>query len=325
LGLTVVEISYSEGDMMNISLVYGLLVSLVVGFAVSAGLNLLLSAAGLGIIGVKTSPAAFVVLSLVVAACYFVWGLELVALGWRGILLFFGRRFSETGEGLSEGYQWTPRPFMTVQAIDCRGDIIPLEDLSPGVFTSDHIRAVFRGTLPYQVADPYVFAGVKEGKAIELLNGRLKASIRDTIKGYTLDGLLAISKIDLTKETNETFEKNLRDAAGIGGAGWGLNCGELQIQGVVVLDPKIVTALASMTREKLEGDAEQIQSEMRCKQAEQYAKLPRHAVVAALVDAEKPGAKINQINIEGLGEVGAGLTSIGGTLTKLIEKFGGGK
>lgn len=303
---------------MNKSMLVGVPISLIIGLAAFGIVKLLLLGVGAGFLLEKIPTSAQIVLSLGIATGYYTWCINEIAVGWRGMLLFLGSRMKENGTGWNEGLQWTLKPFVYLKPVNCQGDALELKDLDEGLFTKDHIQIGLIGKLPFRVADPYVYSGMMDEKPKELLRSKLEAAARNTIKGMTLSQLLKADRTQLSADIKTGL------LAGLSTTGsWGYDLtGELQIQDTPVLDKGIVSALSAKTREKLEGAAEQIQSDKRHNQALRYAGIPREAVAAALVDAGKQNASIQQINIEGLGPVGAGLNAVGSALLKAIEKIG---
>ncbi len=309
--------------MVNTNEFWGAFWSLLGGTLLSFLLDYALS--GL----IELPLAATIILGVGLGTMYFVLTQHQVPVANRGIVLLLGKRYRMgpgTGSldspkrGLQEGYNWLPLPppFMTVRNEDVRERKLEFEQMD--AYTKEAAIADTDGFCQYVILDPYAFVGAEN--PVDSLNSMVFQAIRNVIKGMTARSISQADKKHLSELIETELRNSLAEDGNPDGTRWGLYVIGLYIEDARV--PALEAAWSSIPREEEEGKAEQIQVSRRMAQVDTIVAKgvdPALALSAAQIEVEKPGAKMNTINIPGLKE---SLESISAGIGKVLEHFGGG-
>jgi len=252
------------------------------------------------LLGLNDAFTVHLVFNLMVGSLYFVWGLEDIPVGSRGALLVLGQRLLRSGSGLSEGYQWVPKPFMSIRPVDCKPKSVDIGD-EEGAYSKDGPLMATNGFQRYRVFDPYRFLGVDD--VVPSLERLARQSVRIEMKGKKALEARNADKKDFSDEVATTLHAQLDANGNPNGVRWGIRTGVTVIDDIWAVDPKLEAAWTAKVREQAEGEAEEVQTTRRLEQVQKYIEKkvdPDLAVVAAQTDVEKPGARVNTVSIPGL-------------------------
>lgn len=188
------------------------------------------------------------ILVMITSLIYFgYWGLRMIDVGYRGVLLIFGER----RESLifKEGYYWIfPYPFMDIDAIDVREDIIEVSNFE--AITKDNFRVrVASAAIRFKIANPFKSLSIKidviKGSFDELVGNVLRVSIRkenmDKVLGEFEDG-----------------KKDLEQAATDISKDWGIEIVDI-IVAPITLPEEVIKDLEKVGREKIQKEGEKIE------------------------------------------------------------------
>lgn len=284
------------------SLFWGALASVAFAMVV----DLLLGTLILDFINLNDNLLAHGIIVLALAAVVFVGGLDNVQTGFRAAVLIFGnRRLKTSGAGLSEGYQWTPPLISKLRQEDTRWKNLDISD-PEGMYSKDGAQMSTTATQRYRINDIYAFLGT-DG-VVEALRAVLRQSERVLAKTIDAFGLRNADKTDFSDRVKGIALSTLLANGNPGASAWGLELGATIIEDIFATDPALSKAWEGVVRETAEGAAEQVEADRRRDQAKALIALnpdkvdPNQAIVAALVNAEKPGARIVSLpGLEGLG------------------------
>lgn len=291
------EQQVEQATKSQVSIAIGLVASFLVALLVDF---LLINWWLFWFLGLSNSPAVHTVFILTVTSLYFVWGLESIPVGFRGVILFLGQRLLRSGSGLSEGYQWVPKPFMSILPVDCKTKSVDISD-EEGAYSKDGPLMATNGFQRYRVFDPYRYLGVDD--AVPSLERLARQSVRIVMKQKTALENRNADKKDFADEVAKTLHDQLDSNSNPNGVQWGLNTGITVIDDIWAVDKKLEEAWTAKVREEAEGEAERVQTTRRLEQVDMYTTKnvdPDLAGVLAQTDVEKPGAKVNAITVPGL-------------------------
>src|SRR3989344_854479 len=276
-------------------------VSLLVGLLISLGMSIVLDilAGGfvLGLLYLGDVFLAHAASVIALASLYFLWGLHEIPIGWLGAMKIFGRRLFQSGAGLNEGWQWIPRPFMSIQNVDARDKKMILDD-SEGAYSSDGALIGLKGFLRYQIFDPYRYIAIDEGEGS--LQGLGLQAIRIQAKKITAIQLRQADKAVFSTDVETELDRQLDARGNPRAINWGIDPGMIVIEDIWAVNPDLDKAWTAKSREEAEGVAETIQTARRMEQVQKYIDKgvsPDIAVVAAQTDVEKPGAKVTAVSL----------------------------
>lgn len=278
------------------SLVWGALISL----GLAAVIDVAIGGFVLSLLGMNNFFGHIVVI-FTITALNFLWGLENVLEGWRAAILILGnRRIKMNGQGLSEGYQWVQRPIMKLRPVDTQEKSLDISD-EEGAYSKDGVLMSTNAFLRYRIYDIYVYIGIAD--AVESLRRLAKQTMRNRMKIKSAVDLRNANKVTFSDEIAQDLEVQLAAKGNPGGIKWGLDSGVIIVDDIWATDPGQSKAWGAKAREEAEGEAEQIQAERRLKQLDLFISRaidPNLAIAVAQVEVEKPGAKVNTVNIPGL-------------------------
>lgn len=292
--------------MKQQSLVWGLLISL----GLSIALDLSVGGFVLGLLYLDDVFIAHAASVIALASLYFLWGLHEIPIGWLGAMKILGRRLRQSGTGLKEGWQWVPRPLMSIQNVDARDKKMALDD-SEGVYSSDGALIGLKGFLRYKICDPYRYIAIDEVE--DSLRGLGLQAMRIQAKKITAIQLRQADKSIFSTNVENELDRQLDARGNPRAINWGIDPGMVVIEDIWAVSPELDKAWTAKSKEEAEGVAEAIQNARRMEQVQKYLDKgvsPDIAVVAAQTDVEKPGAKITAVSL------GRGIES---ALTSAIE------
>src|SRR3990167_3970000 len=212
------------------------------------------------LLGLDDAFTAHIVFNLTVGGLYLVWGLEDIPVGSRGALLLLGQRLLRSGSGLSEGYQWIPKPFMSIRPVDCKPKSVDISD-EEGAYAKDGPLMATNGFQRYRVFDPYRFLGVDD--VIPSLERLARQSVRIEMKGKKALEARNADKKDFSDQVATTLHAQLDANGNPNGVRWGIRTGVTVIDDIWAVDPKLEAAWTAKVREEAEGKAEKVQTKRR--------------------------------------------------------------
>ncbi|MBI2005101.1 hypothetical protein HYS79_03045 [Patescibacteria group bacterium] len=305
----------AQAAMSQISILVGAVFSLLLALVLDLPMRHLFALIGLG-----DSLLVNGVFVLTVGSLYFLWGLDNIPIGFRGVVLFLGRRLLRNGKGLSEGYQWTPQPIMFIRQVDCKPKSIDISD-EEGAYTSDGVLIATNGIQRLRVGGPYRFLGVDD--AVLSLERLARQAVRIVMKQKTAVQARNADKKDFSDEVARVLHAQLYSTNNPNAVMWGLNTGTTIIDDIWAVDEKLEAAWAAQVREQAEGVAEAVQTARRREQAQQYINMgasPDLAVIAAQTDVEKPHASISATALPG---IPGAITAAANALAEAIKGWSG--
>ena len=301
----------------NESLAVGAIVSLLVGLIISFLMGIIIG-----------YPVAFVekfLLGLIFGGLYFYWCTGfwvgfLVPTANHGVVRFFGTKRIPAGPnnaGLEEGPNWLPfgPPVFTVKNEDTQDEKVFIEDCT--VRTKDNVDFKVGGFLMVRKERPDIFLGIQDARGS--IEGFSQQALRDTGKKLTALELGVANKKDLSDQVENDLRELLKDYCDAGNErGLGYYLLDLQISKVEPPED-LQTAWRQPAIQVAQGEAENYKAARRKEQAKNFIDLkvdPNTALAAAMVNAQEPGARMTNVAIEGLDEIGKGIGEGGSGLGK---------
>ncbi len=299
---------------------------LIVGTLRAILLGFLLTIVLRHLIGFPATFTAQVLLMAVFAAVYGYWGFGTVPPANRGVVLFGGKRLASgsDGYGLEEGPYLLAfgKPIYKVEnkpIAEMRVDFIDEE-----AWTSDRVPAIVVGFLQIEILKPSVYYyGVEDAKG-SLMKLTLEAN-RNISRGMDAETLVLANNEELGNKVEAELRRLLALQGNGDGIRWGIRFKDLEIEKTSV--PKeVADAWKQKPIQIALGIAEGIEAKRRTEQADDFKKTgadANTALAAALVNANKPGAKVTNINFDGLKGVGAGIEKVGDSIHAIAEALTG--
>lgn len=295
------------------SLLIGILVSLAVATFLDWALNFFF----VYVFGQTYSAPFHFLVVLALGSLIYLWGLHNVGngeQGWRGAILIFNHRALRDGAGLSEGWQWVLRPFMSIKDVDCREKQLDISD-EEGSYTKDGPRMSISGYIRYAVVNVYRFLGKDD--AVTSVQGLTKQTMRTQLKKISAIDARNMNYADFSDIVARDLNRQLAEKGNPRGVRWGLDTGIVVVEDVWATEEKLSEAWGAKSREEAEGEAEALEATRRNEQAKTFLGLhpemdPEFALGAALTNAGKAGATTTNVNIN------AGVERLAGALKDLL-------
>lgn len=301
----------------NQSLMFGAIFALAIGFTIATILHIL--------VGYPQTLGARFILSLALAAPYYYWSTGFwvgftVQPTYRGVVLWFGNKrvtAGPNGAGLEEGPNWLPLgyPFFVVSPEEAKEIKVPF--VGCVVRTNNNVDFKVDGFIMVQKARPDVFRGVQQpyDSIMELTLQALRdegKTMNDnafaTADKETLSDIVEIELRRLQAKYNNNDDRR-----------WGLKVIDVEITAIKA-PPDLQQAWNQAPIETARGVAEDIKVKRRVAQAKNFKEVEgtdgNMATAAALVAAGDAGAKISNVSLSGLDEVGKGIGAAGAGLGK---------
>ena len=303
----------------NQSLVFGAIVALAFGFIIVTLLHIL--------VGYPQTLGARYILCFALAGPYYYWSTGFwvgftVPSTYRGVVLWFGNKrltAGPNGGGLEEGPNWLPLgyPFFVVSAEEAQEVKIPFTACV--VRTSNNVDFLVDGFIMVQKARPDLFRGVQDpyGSVMQLT---LQA-LRDEGKSMDDNAFATADKETLSDTVEAELRRLQAKYNNNDNRRWGLYVVDVEITAIKA-PPDLQQAWNQAPIETARGVAEDIKVKRRVAQAKNFKEVEgtdgNLATAAALVAAGDAGAKISNVSLSGLDEVGKGIGAAGAGLGKGI-------
>ena len=169
-------------------------------------------------------------------------GLKKIDVGWRGQLLWFGKRVK--GSEVGEGWQMYPWPW-EIKVVDCRKTIMNLGNID--AITSDNIKVAIGCTIVYEIKNLDSYFNVEPSQIKKGLDEARTEAIRSIVRRYDLKEIL-----DLHDEIGHTVKGAMEHKE------WGIDI--LQVMIPEILPEKtIADAQTLKTKEELERVAQEVE------------------------------------------------------------------
>ncbi len=302
----------SGESLFNTSFLLAVVFWLAVGYFVGVPISRWI-AGGLGLRGTLVLHSA---VTLAIATLGMLWVTHNTPTNHKTAVFFFKTarfRVGPRNNGFEEGLNALPLgwPFFVAQDRNVNQFVEKFDQMK--AYSKDRQPVKISGTFRRYIDDIYASYNINnadgaETEAVEELVSTTLGFIRDGADEYTAIQLISEhpNGSGPTKKVlaESAYEKALAYLAGINTIGY-------RITPILIneidLDADFEKALKAKSREEQEGEAEQVQIERRLKQIDTLKAKGVNAdlaVAAAQVEAEKPGAKINTINIPGMQGIG---------------------
>ncbi|MDO8548283.1 MAG: SPFH domain-containing protein [bacterium] len=235
-------------------------------------------------------------------------------------------RMGPNRKGFTEGLNATPLgwPFFVARDKFAGEKTIPFNQTK--AFSDDRIPVMLEGTYNSYIDDIYDTFNIENPE--KALDSVVLKWVRACAEEFKAEQLISqeagkhSSKIILAGEAYAKIEEELEDHAK---SPWGYKITTALQINHIDLEDNYKTSIRKRQQEIIEGQYEQTQAERRRKQADELVKLgirPDVAYAGSLVDAEKPGASLQNITIhgiEGLGPLADDLGALGRGLTDFAK------
>lgn len=318
----------SGGSLFNTSFVLAVVFGLALGYFLGVPLTRKVAS----MIGLRSTFLVHWVTAISVAAVYVAWVYHNTPTNHKTALLFFGTsrfRVGPGGFGFEEGLNAMPLgwPFFTPVDKDVSQFVEEFKQMK--AYSQDKQPVKITGTFRRYIDDIYATfnvnnkSGTEEEAVQELVSLTLK-QIRAAAEAFPAEDLVSqeanggTSTKDLL--ATRAFDKVQTDLSG--GNWFGYNIMPIQVN-EIDLDPDFEKALKAKSREEKEGEAEKVQVKRRLEQIKDLTDQginPDHAAAIAQVEAEKPGAKINTLNLPGSQGIGEGIGKFAEAASNWLNK-----
>ncbi|MDO8548059.1 MAG: SPFH domain-containing protein [bacterium] len=257
---------------------------------------------------------------------YLLWASHNTPIRNKGAVFAFGTypvRMGPNRKGFTQGLNATPLgyPFFVVKDKFAGEKTIPFNQTK--AFSDDRIPVMLEGTYNSYIDDVYDTFNIENPeKALESV---VLKWVRACAEEFNAEQLISqeagkdSSKIILAGEAYAKIEEELEDHAK---SPWGYKITTALQINHIDLEENYKTAIRKRQQEIIEGDYEKTQADRRAQQAKQLVDdagvSPDLAITSVQVEAEKPGAKVNTINIPGLEKLATAVVD------GIVQAFKGG-
>lgn len=317
----------SGGSLFNTSFLLAIVFWLAVGYLFGVPFSRW-TASALGLSGLSILHSG---ITIAIAAAGMVWVTHNTPTNHKTAVLFFGTarfRVGPRGNGFEEGLNALPLgwPFFVAHDRNVNQFVEKFDQMK--AYSQDRQPVRISGTFRRYIDDIYAAYNINnaDGQETEAVQ-----ELVSTTLGYIRDGAEDFTAVQLISEhpggsgptkkvlAESAYEKVQAYLAGANTIGY--NITPILIN-EVDLDPDFEKALKAKSREEVEGEAEQVQIERRLKQIDTLKEKGVNADLAASVaqvEAEKPGAKINTINIPGMQGIGEAAGNAGKAFSEWLR------
>jgi regulator of protease activity HflC (stomatin/prohibitin superfamily) len=185
--------------------------------------------------------------STAIIAAIWLWsGFYKLNIGWKGLVLFLGRR---THIVKKEGWQFVPWPW-SIQAVDCHEKTIELDPLED-VVTNDNIEVKIYGSIVRDITDLYAYLSVDQNTIKDGMDDIWDEQIRSVVGKTDLDKVLRM-KGELAENARAGMHKHTLN--------WGITIIRVNISEVEP-DQGTTEDLERKEREILKREGQKIQAE----------------------------------------------------------------
>lgn len=233
--------SEKEGNPEDISRLF----SFTVGFFVNVGLGALIWYVPLPY-WLDFNPIR--ILGSTISLLYFgIWGFKTVDVGFRGVLLIMGARREDYI--FQEGTFWIfPYPFMEIEEIDVREDIIELANFE--AITADDFRVrVASAAIRFRIINPFKSLSVKIEVIRDSFDELIGKTLRVAIRAKNMHKVLGEFK-----EGKEELKNGVEEVA----KAWGMKIEDIIIAPITVSDD-VIDDMEMVGREKIQTDYQKIE------------------------------------------------------------------
>lgn len=265
-------------------------------------------------------------LGLGLGALYVAWVYHNIPTKNKAVVFLFGTyrvRMGPGGKGLVEGLNATPLgwPFMTVTNHPSDQKAEKFKQMQ--AISKDLVPVMLDGTYNYYIDDPYDTYNIENPK--DALESTVLKWIRAGAEDFSAEELVsqeasgASTRTVLAQNAHDNIMRELEDPAR---TGWGYKITPaLQINHIIP-ETHYAEALRKRQQEVIEGEYEQTQIDRRVDQIKKLTDNgvnPDLAAAFTQVEAEKPGANINTINLPGMQGIGEGVGKFAEGIRDLIR------
>jgi regulator of protease activity HflC (stomatin/prohibitin superfamily) len=184
------------------------------------------------------------VIGVAIVAAWLWSGLKKLPYGWRGRLLFLGKK---TGIEVGQGWVCVPWP-LEVKAADCKKAVVKLDGLEAK--TKDNVTVKVDASFVKQIVDLGAYFSVDPKTVAQGLDDARDQEIRHRIRQVDLEVALDL-QVDLAKEAEDAMGKKTAE--------WGIEISQLFIAAIKA-DAEVDEALELKKREELEREGQRVQA-----------------------------------------------------------------
>lgn len=202
-------------------------------------------------------------LGIGVSLIYFgFWGFKTVDVGFHGVPIFLGRRWKKYI--FREGLYWIlPYPFMEIDEIDVREDIIKVSNLE--AITEDNFRVrVTSAAIRFKIVNPFKSLSVK----IEVIRDNF-----DELIGNVLRVSIRKKKMENVLGEFEEGKQDVEDAATVVAKSWGIEIEDVLIA-PITLTEEVIDDMEKIGREKIQKEGEKIELDALRERTKEFVSDP---------------------------------------------------